>query len=103
MYNFYLHEANEKAIKSYNLFERTWDTIKDETRQTEPGLVKARLIMTVAKNNRKITNSNSRSKKVKISATAVLPVEKQNLIIRKVLDRLDGRSVILHGIEKTKS
>lgn len=70
----------------------------------EPGLVKARLKMTVAKNNRKVTtNSNSRSKKVKISATAVLPVEKQKLIIRNVLDRLDGRSVILHGIEKTKS
>ena len=35
--------------------------------------------------------------------SATLPVEDQNSIIRTVLDRLSGKSVILHGIERTKS
>lgn len=42
-------------------------------------------------------------KKSVIVKPAVLPLKIQNSIIRNVLDRLDGKSVILHGIDRTKS
>lgn len=38
-----------------------------------------------------------------VKQEAVLPLKTQNSIIRTVLDRLDGKSVILHGIDRTKS
>lgn len=47
-----------------------------------------------------------KNKKLKKSVeiqSAVLPLQVQNSILRTVLDRLDGKSVILHGIERTKS
>lgn len=53
--------------------------------------------------------TESKNKKLKKAAAgvvkqeAVLPLKTQNSIIRTVLDRLDGKSVILHGIDRTKS
>jgi len=47
---------------------------------------------------------NKRLKKsVNVIKPAILPLKTQNSIIRTVLDRLDGKSVILHGIDRTKS
>ena len=42
-------------------------------------------------------------KSVNVIKPAILPIKTQNSIIRTVLDRLDGKSVILHGIDRTKS
>lgn len=47
---------------------------------------------------------NAKNKKVKIEPrTVILPVETQASIVRTVLDRLDGKSVILHGIDRTRA
>lgn len=34
---------------------------------------------------------------------AILPIRVQDSIVRTVLDRLNGKSVILHGIDRTKT
>jgi hypothetical protein len=48
--------------------------------------------------------NNKKSKKTLVTVKqAVLPLKTQNLIIRTVLDRLDGKTVILHKIDRTKS
>lgn len=48
---------------------------------------------------------NKRVKKspVAVQTPAVLSLKTQNSIIRTVLDRLDGKSTILHGIDRSKS
>lgn len=68
------------------------------------GAKKFKMTKAAAK-NRKVQPQISNAKKAKVSGekAPILPIEKQNLIIKNVFDRLDGRSVILHGIEKTKS
>lgn len=48
--------------------------------------------------------NNKKLKKTLVTVKqAVLPLKTQNLIIRTVLDRLDGKTVILHKIDRTKS
>lgn len=55
--------------------------------------------------NRKDQPQILKTKKSKVSAAEapILTAEHQNSVIKIVLDRFDGRSVILHGIEKTKT
>lgn len=47
---------------------------------------------------------NNKNKKIKVDQEgAILPVQTQAAIVRTVLDRLDGKSVILHGIDRTRT
>lgn len=50
-------------------------------------------------------NKKAKSKKPSSISipTASVSIKEQNLIVRTILDRLDGKSVILNGIERTKS
>lgn len=52
---------------------------------------------------KKIVKSKKKTVYTSASAAACLSIEEQNSIISSVLDRLDGKSIVLHGIERTKS
>lgn len=47
--------------------------------------------------------NNKKLKQSVVVKPEVLPLKTQNSVIRNVLDRLDGKSVILHGIDRTRS
>lgn len=44
-----------------------------------------------------------RNKKSKTEQPAILQARVQDSVVRTVLDRLDGKSVILHGIDRTRT
>jgi hypothetical protein len=53
--------------------------------------------------NEELNNKKLKKTTLVTVKQAVLPLKTQNLIIRTVLDRLDGKTVILHKIDRTKS